>query len=317
MTYEESDLERMAYEEVTGSTGWLSDLKLLAALAQAEAETGWLSDLERAALLDFLGVSTGWKSDLVRAARIEALGSDGDWAALNTAHLSAAVDGDLQLPAPASTGPSFALHNGLYGSTNNAPASYTVGLADGAECIGGMTLLITVISDATVVTPSGFTKQREHVNAMGHYVYTKVSVAGETSWTVSPGSSARGAWYAVEIEGLDGITATDKDSTTTGGATTVTAPAVTVATPPTLLFVSLGFSELGGVPVTVLPSWTNSFVPIGTAVQETTTGDTETGLTTAYLVATEAGDLGTAATWATSAQSSVILCAFPILEGAV
>lgn len=137
----------------------------------------------------------------------------------------------------------------------------------------GNTLLLAVSSDATVATPSGWTKDREQVNNNGHYLFRKVATGAETSVTVTPSVGASTAWVYIELSGvatddpLAGTTSTgsgsgsDTRNTGSTGTTTGAAGGIAVAT----FGLSLGSAGTG-----TTDTYNNSFTEVSGADTVTT-----------------------------------------------
>lgn len=93
-----------------------------------------------------------------------------------------------------------------------AATSYSITLP--ASTTPGNQLFLLVNSNATVTTPAGFAVDQAAVFNSGAYIFRKIAVAAESSWTVSPTSAAGGAWCALEVHGL---ISSPLDKTTNGG----------------------------------------------------------------------------------------------------
>lgn len=173
---------------------------------------------------------------------------------------------------------------GTSGAT--APATYPVTLS--SPTTNGNYVVIVVVSDATVGTPSGFTLDRNHVASNGHYVFSKATTGGETVFTVTPNVSAAGVWYVAEISGLS---ASPLDQATSTGAGT-TAPTRSTGTTGTtaqadeIAIASFGSSVVGSA--TTWGAQTNSYSERITD-QVTTTGGSNVGLAVASRVLSATG----------------------------
>lgn len=168
---------------------------------------------------------------------------------------------------------------GTSGAT--APASYSVTLDSGTT--NGSRVVIVVVSDATVATPSGFALDKSQVNSNGHYVFSKATTGGETGWTVSPNVSAAGVWYAAEVAGL---TATPLDQTASTGAGTTATTRSTGTTGTTAQAAEIAIASWGSSVLGTAVTWggqTNGFTEDITD-QVTTTGGSNVALSVATLI---------------------------------
>lgn len=90
----------------------------------------------------------------------------------------------------------FAFVQSAAGNTGaTAPATFTATLP--AASTTGNLLLVAACSDATVATPSGWTRDELRVNTNGLYLFRKTS-AGETAVELTPSVSAASCWAILE-----------------------------------------------------------------------------------------------------------------------
>src|SRR5207344_3437623 len=113
---------------------------------------------------------------------------------------------------------------------------------------------------------SGFTLDKSQINTNAHYIYRKTAVDGETSWVLTPTSSAGAAWYVMEHAGLlTASTPVDKtvsNGTGSGVHTWDTGTTATTTQAAELLLASFGWSKTAPDTNDVL-TWTNSFAERG------------------------------------------------------
>ena len=160
--------------------------------------------------------------------------------------------------------------------------TYTVTL--GSDTTSGNEVIITVSSDATVATPTGFTVDRSQVNNNGHYVFRK-STSGETaSWVIDPGGSSATTWNAYEVSGLDLGSGVDQVQSTGGAGDDSTRSTGTTGTTDTAdewLFATIGSSNNDHSDAIGVASWTNSFIEQDD-IDSTKGVDTDVGVATAF-----------------------------------
>lgn len=144
-----------------------------------------------------------------------------------------------------------------YASTA-AAASHNIVL-DAAPTQGNL-LLMVVVSDATVNTPSGWSLGATAVNYTGTYVYYKIAGSGESATiTVTPTSSAHTCISALEYSGMAATTPLDKTATslTTPVSVISTGTTATTVQADELLIALVGISSSGTM--RNISSWSNSF----------------------------------------------------------
>jgi len=174
-----------------------------------------------------------------------------------------------------------------------APATYPVTLPN--PTVAGNLIVIVVVSDATVATPAGFTLDKSQVNSNGHYHWSKIAAGGEAAWTVTPGVSAAGVWYAAEISGL---TATPTDQVASTGSSSGATTRSTGTTGTTAQANELAVASWGSSIVGAAITWggeTNGFAERITD-QVTTTGGSNVGLAVASLTLAATGTVESTAT---------------------
>jgi putative cell wall-binding protein len=190
------------------------------------------------------------------------------------------------------------------------PASVTATLPAGT--VAGNTVLLVVVADATVATPAGFTLDASQVNNNGHFVFRKVAVAGETSFTFAPAVAASAAWYVAEVTGLAASPLDQTASTGTNVATPTISTGTTAATAQAEEFLlgSAGAS-LFGAPAPSFSGWTNGFVEVADTGTTKPAG-TNVSLGVATRTATAVGTYGTTATLSTPAPATGIIATYRI-----
>lgn len=126
----------------------------------------------------------------------------------------------------------------------------------------GNLILVVVGADAYASTPpTGFTESTgcKLQTNLGHYVWWKVAVGGETSVSYTIGSVATSVWEIFEISGL---TASPYDISNgtflASGASTFTTPSITPTAGERLIVASMGGST-SAANFTGLSAWLNSF----------------------------------------------------------
>jgi hypothetical protein len=173
-------------------------------------------------------------------------------------------------------------------------------------------VLLVVVADATVATPAGFTLDASQVNNNGHFVFRKVAVAGETSFTFAPAVAASAAWYVAEVTGLAASPLDQTASTGTNVATPTISTGTTAATAQAEEFLlgSAGAS-LFGAPAPSFSGWTNGFVEVADTGTTKPAG-TNVSLGVATRTATAVGTYGTTATLSTPAPATGIIATYRI-----
>jgi len=201
------------------------------------------------------------------------------------------------------------------GSGTAANTSYTVTFTSAATA--GNTLLLTVSSDATVNTPTGWTLDASAVFNNGHYLYRKQAAGGETSVVVTPTAAASTTWVFLEVSGL---TSTPRDTAAGNGqgsptVTSWTTPSITpVASADRFLVASWGASNSTPAQVT-FSAYTSSFTAVGQATSTKTTGtNVAVALATREVTATS-GAYSSTATYSASSAPTGITAAYAVAAG--
>lgn len=192
------------------------------------------------------------------------------------------------------------------GSTGSSTAATITPTLDAATAAGNA-LIIVVVADTTVVTPIGFDRDVAQVNNDGHYVFRKSTDAGETSWTVTLGSTSAACWWAAEISGLaaDPLDAASTSTGSSGQASTFATGATgTIARADSLLLASVGTSAAVN-PGRTVTAWTNSFAAQKTTSTSKASG-TNVGLGVAVLFPDASGTFETTATTGQCAHTAAL-----------
>lgn len=194
------------------------------------------------------------------------------------------------------------------------PASTDATLPVGTTA--GNTVLLIVSADATVATPSGFVLDRSQVNNNGHYVFRRAAAgAGETSWTITPSSSASVAWAVLELSALtasplDGVASEGAGfgvSSRGTGTTGVTAQADELAV------ASIGLS-IGGGSSNSVSSWSDSFAELRDTITTKASG-TNVGVAVAVRTLTATGAYTSTATLAGISAATGIITTYKTAAG--
>jgi hypothetical protein len=139
--------------------------------------------------------------------------------------------------------------------TGAAASSHSIVLDAGPT--QGNLLVLAVVSDATVNTPSGWTVVNSAVDFTGTYMYTKDAGASESATiTVSPASSATLAMAVLDYSGMS-ASSLDKTANATGQNTPVSTG--TTATTTQADEVLVGLVGINQADSRTISSWSNSF----------------------------------------------------------
>lgn len=122
----------------------------------------------------------------------------------------------------------------------------------------GNLLILTVVSDATVNTPSGWTLAVSAVNYSGTYIYYKTSAGNETTITVSPTASAATGIDFLEYSGMATSSQLDATASTTPPGTVSSVSSGTTATTAQADEVLVAVIGISTTLQSVSP-WSNSF----------------------------------------------------------
>lgn len=192
------------------------------------------------------------------------------------------------------------------------PASYTVTLP--GPTMKGNRLIIIVSSDATVTTPSGFTADASVVSSNGHYVFSKLSVDGESSWTVSPTTGAAGAWWVAEISSLYAASPVDKSATNSAasGSNSLSTGTTASTTELNCFVIATWGSSVAAVTSVTGSGQTNSFVEIVDRQTTKLTG-TNVGLDVAIKTVNILGTQTSTITWSNTCGATGIVVAYKAL----
>lgn len=174
--------------------------------------------------------------------------------------------------------------------TGTAASSHSIVLDAGPT--QGNLLVLSVVSDATVNTPSGWTVVNSAVDDTGTYMYTKDAGAGESATiTVSPSSSAALAMAVLEYSGM---TASSLDKTQKATAQDTPVSTGTTATTAQADEVLVGMVGINQNSSRTISSWSNSFVQQFNVA--TGSGPSHVRLGVALLTVSSTGTYETAAT---------------------
>jgi hypothetical protein len=141
--------------------------------------------------------------------------------------------------------------------------SKVIALTVPASAVAGDLLLVHVVNDSTSTPPAGFAELQATIGA-GNFegrVYQRLATAADagTTYTWSMGA-AKGTGGMLVLRGAAGLVASgDAAGTDTGKATVLTAPALNVATPGSVLFSLYGLKQpkqTFSTPPGMTPVWT-------------------------------------------------------------
>jgi len=193
------------------------------------------------------------------------------------------------------------------------PTTTDASLASGTTA--GNTLLILVSCDATVATPSVFTKAREQGNYSGHFLFRKPATAGETTWTLTPSVGASLSWYALEHSGLasNPLDVTTSQGTSSGVSSQSTGTTATTAQADVLVLASIGTS-IGSGGTNSVSSWSNSFAERADTVTTKPSG-ANVGVAAAVLYPAAVGTYETTGTLAGTSQATGIIAVYKAGSG--
>lgn len=126
------------------------------------------------------------------------------------------------------------------------------------------TIILTVVSNATVATPTGYSLASSGINSTGTYIFYKIAGASESSTiTLVPSSSADVAVRAYEFSGLATSAVFDKQVASTSNTTTAQASGstATLSQANELCVAVYGYphSAYDSIP----SAWSSSFIPEG------------------------------------------------------
>lgn len=195
--------------------------------------------------------------------------------------------------------------------TGTAAASHDIVLDSGP--IQGNLLVLCVVSDATVTTPSGWDVVNSAVSDTGTYMYTKDAGASESATiTVSPTSSASLAMAVLEYSGMTAASL-DKTAAATNTQPVSTGTTATTAQADEVLVGIVGVNQSAS---RTISSWSNSFVQLYSVA--TGSGASHVRLGVALLTVAGTGTYETAATLSgAQANCSGIIGTFKIAAGGI
>lgn len=194
--------------------------------------------------------------------------------------------------------------------TGTAASSHSIVLDAGPT--QGNLLVLAVVSDATVNTPSGWSVVNSAVDDTGTYMYTKDAGAGESATiTVSPASSAALAMAVLEYSGMS---ASSLDKTEKAIDQSTPCSTGTTATTTQGDEVLVGMVGVNQAASRTISSWSNSFTQQFSVA--TGSGSSHVRLGVALRTVSSTGTYETAATLSgAQINSSGIIGTFKIAAG--
>ena len=170
----------------------------------------------------------------------------------------------------------------------------------------GRLLVAGGCSDATLTAPSGFSLAEDAVDAQGAYLWYKIAVGGETTFTITPGVSRPCALVVAEYSGIAASPLDQVSFSLSSGAPTVSASpgAVPTTSQAVELCVAVvcphSFAE-NAQPVA--PTWSNGFSGRDAVTSGfIATGSQNSAVFLADFVTSSIGTPSTTATWTNSSQ---------------
>lgn len=196
-----------------------------------------------------------------------------------------------------------------FASSVDDPVDFQFGFI--SQCTLGNLLVLCVVCDFTVPTPSGWTLAQSAIDATGTYIFYRISDGSEQNFTITPGAPAPGCCVAFEISGC-AAAPFDKSASATGqgaGSTIATGTTALTSQADEILIALVGIGLSGG-DTAAITAWSNSFVEqaqvtssagspanIRMAVATRTVTAAATYTTTATLSAADAACSGAIATF--------------------
>ena len=144
-------------------------------------------------------------------------------------------------------------NTGTFGST---PFTVTLPAATNAA----NRVVLFVMGNTLITTPSGWTLRTSQINHMGHYLFDRAGDGG-SSWSVS-GSAGQGVWWVGEVEA--GVYNTAAGQNNISSSTSYTTATIVPSSGLKILLASLGSLD-DGTAIRTISGWTNSFVEIADA----------------------------------------------------
>src|SRR5690606_27830854 len=178
----------------------------------------------------------------------------------------------------------------------------------------GNTLLLAVSSDATVNTPSGWTKDREQVNNNGHYLFRKTAAGTEQTVAVAPTTGASTAWVYLELSGIaaeDPLAATTSTGSAAGSDSRNTGPTSTTCGAAGGIAVATSGLPLGTAGTGTTDAYNTSFAEVsGAGTVTTTASGTNVSCSVATLAVASDASFSCTATFSLSAPSTGIIAVY-------
>lgn len=202
-------------------------------------------------------------------------------------------------------------NSGTTGSS--APSSVNVTLPGSSAA--GNTLVLAVSADAYFASPpTGWTLNANSKNEtfLGQYIFTKVAAGGESSWSISTGSSVPMAWVVMEVAGA-AASAFDIAAAqfVQSSGNSYTTPNLTPSAGQRLLVAAIGGS-LSSTTLQSVAGWTNSFTELADQWTSMASGTNDSlGVATRIVTADGSTAYSTGATWdggvSPQARAAIIL----------
>jgi len=127
--------------------------------------------------------------------------------------------------------------------TSTGGGNFTVALP--AASSAANLVVVSIVSDSVIATPSGWTLRASQVNNVGHYLWDRAG--GSSSYTFNLATAGQIAWQITEIQG--GVFDKAVSANNVANATSYAAPPITPAAGQKILLLSFGAQKyFSGVP---------------------------------------------------------------------
>lgn len=180
----------------------------------------------------------------------------------------------------------------------------------GSPSVGHLDI-VTVNSNTTVTTPSGFTIGRSRVSAQGSYIYYRIAAGGESAnvtLTTSGNHSTAATWS--RWSGASAIdVAVDAGVNASAGLTTPALSTGTLVATNELVVVLAALHNLSSGATPSAPSWSSGYTPLDTASDITGSGGNGAHVAAFVAYRTNAGTAAEApnCTWTSNANDRYVL----------
>lgn len=164
-----------------------------------------------------------------------------------------------------------------------------------ATPISGNLLVLIVVSNNTVTTPSGWTLAKSAIDNTGSYVFYKISAGTESSITVTQPSDF-GTIAVMEYSGLTNVLDKTASAIGQGGSGTISTGTTAATTTANELIITVaGISQTNPGSITVT-GWSNSLVSQGNAEATNNSSSTKVRMEVAAKVVSSTGTQTSTAT---------------------